>query len=112
MSHHIKEVRHKRQERQQVIHINTNWWGRAKPGPWYGRYYQDWDAAHPTAWVHGQAVARRFFPGALWGSSTLAWGAARFRAQRVKLPKGAHYLVPARHKVPPPPHPEPTHTPA
>ena len=56
MSHHLKEVRHKRKKRQDVIHINTDWRGRAKPGPWYGRYYEDWDAAHPTAWVHGQAV--------------------------------------------------------
>ena len=24
-----------------MIHINTDWRGRAKPGPWYGRYYED-----------------------------------------------------------------------
>ena len=55
-----------------MIHINTDWRGRAKPGPWYGRYYEDWDAAHPGAWVRGQAVPGRFYAGALWGSSTLA----------------------------------------
>jgi len=42
-----------------VIHINTDWRGRAKPGPWYGRYYEDWDAAHHKAWVRGQAVPGR-----------------------------------------------------
>ena len=99
MSHHIKGAP-QAQERQEVIHINTDWRGRAKPGPWYGRYYQDWDAAHPTAWVRGQAVPGRFYPGALWGSSTLAWDAAWFRAHGVKMPKGAHYVVPGRDKVP------------
>ena len=38
MSHHIKGVP-QAQERQEVIHINTDWRGRAKPGPWCGRYY-------------------------------------------------------------------------
>ena len=83
-----------------MIHINTDWRGRTKPGPWYGRYYEDWDAAHPTAWVRGQAVPGRFYAGALWGSSTLAWDAAWFRAQGVKMPKGAHYVVPGRDKIP------------
>ena len=46
MSHHIKGVP-QAQERQEVIHINTDWRGRAKPGPWYGRYYEDWDARAP-----------------------------------------------------------------
>ena len=64
MSHHIKGVP-QAQERQEVIHINTDWRGRAKPGPWYGRYYADWDAAHPKAWVHGQAVPGRFYAGAV-----------------------------------------------
>ena len=95
MSHHIKGVP-QAQERQEVIHINTDWRGRAKPGPWYGRYYEDWDAAHPKAWVRGQAVPGRFCTGALWGSSTLAWDAAWFRAQGVEMPKGAHYVVPGR----------------
>ena len=99
MSHHIKGAP-QAQERQEVIHINTDWRGRAKPGPWYGRYYQDWDAAHPKAWVRGQAVPGRFYAGALWGSSTLAWDAAWFRAQGVKMPKGAHYVVPGRDKIP------------
>ena len=79
-----------------MIHINTDWRGRAKPGPWYGRYYEDWDAAHPQAWIRGQAVPGRFYAGALWGSSTLAWDAAWFRAQGVEMPKGAHYVVPGR----------------
>ncbi|HEV7854961.1 MAG TPA: hypothetical protein VGP27_26895 [Mycobacterium sp.] len=100
MSPHVKEVRHMRKERQEVIHINTDWRGRAKPGPWYGRYYEDWDAAHPKAWVRGQAVPGRFYAGALWGSSTLAWDTAWFRAQRVKLPKGSHHVVPGRDKIP------------
>ena len=42
-----------------MIHINTDRRGRAKPGPWYGRYYEDWDDAHPKAWVRGQAVPGR-----------------------------------------------------
>ena len=42
----------------------------------------------------------RFYAGALWGSSTLAWDVAWFRAQGVKMPKGAHYVVPGRDKVP------------
>ena len=42
----------------------------------------------------------RFYAGALWGSSTLAWDAAWFRAQGVKMPKGAHYVVPGRDKIP------------
>jgi len=84
----------------EVIHINTDWRGRAKPGPWYGRYYEDWDAAHPKAWIHGQAVPGRFAAGALWGSSTLPWDAAWFRAQGVKMPKGAHYVVPGRDTIP------------
>ena len=73
---------------------------RDRSGPWYGRYYEDWDAAHPKAWVRGQAVPGRFYAGALWGSSTLAWDAAWFRGQGVKMPKGAHYVVPGRDKTP------------
>jgi hypothetical protein len=99
MSHHINEAP-QAQERQEVIHINTDWRGRAKPGPWYSRYYEDWDAAHPKAWVRGQAVPGRFYAGVLWGSSTLAWDAAWFRAQGMKMPKGAHYVVPGRDKIP------------
>jgi hypothetical protein len=58
MSHHIKGAP-QAQERQEVIHINTDWRGKAKPGPWYRHYYEDWDAAHPKAWVRGQAVPAR-----------------------------------------------------
>ena len=36
----------------------------------------------------------------LWGSSTLAWDAAWFRAQGVKMPKGAHHVVPPRDTIP------------
>ena len=43
MRHHIKGAP-QAQERPEVIHINTDWRGSAKPGPWYGRYYEDWDA--------------------------------------------------------------------
>ena len=56
--------------------------------------------AHPKAWVRGQAVPGRFYAGALWGSSTLAWDAAWFHAQGVKMPKGAHHVVPGRDKIP------------
>jgi len=41
-----------------------------------------------------------FYAGGLWGSSTLAWDAAWFRAHGVKMPKGAHYVVPGRDKIP------------
>jgi len=41
-------------------------------------------------------VPGRFYAGALWGSSTLAW----FRAQGVKMPKGVHYVVPDRDTIP------------
>ena len=68
-------------DRRPELEMSTDWTGHAKPGPWYGRYYEDWDAAHPKAWVRGQAVPGRFYTGALWGSSTLAWDAAWFRAQ-------------------------------
>ena len=43
-------------DRRPELEISTDWTGHAKPGPWYGRYYEDWDAAHPKAWVRGQAV--------------------------------------------------------
>ena len=36
--------------------ISTDWTGHAKPGHWYGRYYADWEAAHPGAWVRGELV--------------------------------------------------------
>ena len=42
----------------------------------------------------------RFYACALWGTSTLAWDTAWFHAQGVKMPKGAHYVVPARDKIP------------
>jgi hypothetical protein len=58
------------------------------------------EKAHPKAWVRGQAVPGRFYAGALWGSSTLAWDAAWFRAQGVKMPKGAHYVMPGRDTIP------------
>ena len=38
------------------LEIDTDWTGHAKPRPWYGRYYADWDAAHPGAWVRGELV--------------------------------------------------------
>ena len=34
--------------------ITTDYRGRAKPGPWYGLYYQDWNDRHPGAWVRGE----------------------------------------------------------
>jgi hypothetical protein len=40
-------------------------------GHWYGRYYADWDAAHPGAWVRGELVPGGFY-GSNWGGSTLA----------------------------------------
>ena len=44
--------------------------------------------------------ARPVYAGELWGSSTLAWNAAWFHAQGVMMPKGAHYVVHARDKIP------------
>ena len=81
--------------------MSTDWTGHAKPGPWYGRYYEDWDAAHPKAWVRGQAVPGRFYAGELWGSSTLAWDTAWFHAARCEDAQGrALLVVPARDKIP------------
>ena len=54
-------------DRRPELEMSTDWTGHAKPGPWYGRYYEDWDAAHPKAWVRGQAVPGRFYAGELWG---------------------------------------------
>ena len=45
------------------LEINTDWTGHAKPGDWYGRYYADWDAAHPGAWVRGELVPGGFYGG-------------------------------------------------
>ena len=36
-----------------MTRITTDYRGRAKPGPWYGQYYQDWNDRHPGAWVRG-----------------------------------------------------------
>ena len=53
------------QERLEVIHINTDWRGRAKPGPWYGRYYED--GTPPTQGVGTRTGgARPVYAGALW----------------------------------------------
>ena len=59
-----------------------------------------WRAWRSVEAIRGQAVPGRFYAGALWGSSTLTWDAAWFRAQGVKMPKGSHYVVPGRDKVP------------
>jgi hypothetical protein len=80
--------------------INTDWRGRAKPGPWYGQYYRDWDARHPGAWICGQLVPGGFYSGNLWGSSTLEWDAEWFRSHGAKMPKGAHYIRPGRNTTP------------
>ena len=62
--------------------ISTDWTGHAKPGHWYGRYYADWEAAHP-----GSVGTRRAGPGWLlnrnrWGGSTLSWDADWFSNMR------------------------------
>ena len=80
--------------------INTDWRGRAKPGPWYGQYYREWDARHPGAWIRGQLVPGGFYSGNLWGSSTLEWDAEWFRSHGAKMPKGAHYIRPGRNTTP------------
>ena len=77
-----------------------DWRGRAKPGPWYGQYYRDWDARHPGAWIRGQLVPGGFYSGNLWGSSMLKWDAEWFRSHGAKMPKGAHYIRPGRNTTP------------
>ena len=77
------------------LEINTDWTGHAKPGYWYGRYYADWDAAHPGAWVRGELVPGGFY-GGNWGGSTLSWDANWFSKHGAKMPKGVHYIAPGR----------------
>ena len=77
------------------LEINTDWTGHAKPGHWYGRYYADWDAAHPGAWVRGELVPGGFY-GGNWGSSTLRWDANWFSKHAAKIPRGVHYIAPGR----------------
>jgi len=77
------------------LEINTDWTGHAKPGHWYGRYYADWDAAHPGAWVRGELVPGGFY-GGNWGGSTLSWDANWFSKHGAKMPKGVHYIAPGR----------------
>ena len=70
-----------------MTRITTDYRDRAKPGPWYGQYYQDWNDRHPGAWVRGELVPGGFYSGNLWGSSTLNWDAEWFRRQ------GAHVVL-------------------
>ena len=52
-----------------MIHINTVWRGRAKPGPWYGHYYEDCRVKEPgTGATAGHAAE-------LWDRSE-AWTSA------------------------------------
>ncbi|HWY01204.1 MAG TPA: hypothetical protein VNY55_15385 [Mycobacterium sp.] len=83
-----------------MTRITTDYRGRAKPGPWYGQYYQDWNDRHPGAWVRGELVPGGFYSGNLWGSSTLNWDAEWFRRHGAKMPKGAHYIAPGRSMTP------------
>jgi hypothetical protein len=76
--------------------ISTDWTGHAKPGHWYGRYYADWEAAHPGAWVRGELVPGGFYNGNRWGGSTLSWDANWFSKHGAKMPKGVHYVAPGR----------------
>jgi hypothetical protein len=76
--------------------ISTDWTGHAKPGHWYGRYYADWEAAHPGAWVRGELVPGGFYNGNRWGGSTLSWDANWFSKHGAKMPKGVHYIAPGR----------------
>ena len=76
--------------------ISTDWTGHAKPGHWYGRYYADWEAAHPGAWVRGELVPGGFYNGNRWGGSTLSWDANWFSKHGAKMPKGVHYIAPSR----------------
>ena len=82
-------------EGRSELEINTDWIGHAKPGHWYGRYYADWDAAHPGAWVRGELVPGGFY-GGNWGGSTLSWDANWFSKHAAKMPKGVHYIAPGR----------------
>lgn len=82
------------------LQTSTNQWIQAKPGPWYGQYYQDWNDRHPGAWVRGELVPGGFYSGNLWGSSTLNWDAEWFRRHGAKMPKGAHYIAPGRSMTP------------
>ena len=88
------------QEREEVTHVGTDWRGRAKPGPWYGAYYQDWNERHPGAWVRGELVPGSFYRGDRWGSSTLSWDRDWFARHGAKMPKGAHYIAPGRSMTP------------
>ena len=74
--------------------ISTDWTGHAKPGHWYGRYYADWEAAHPGAWVRGELVPGGFYNGNRWGGSTLSWDANWFSKHGAKMPKGVHSARP------------------
>jgi hypothetical protein len=80
--------------------ISTDRTGHAKPGHWYGKYYQYWDTAHPGAWVRGELVPGGFYGGTRWGSSTLDWDAEWFAKHGAKMPKGAHYVRPSRSMTP------------
>ena len=90
----------KRKEREEVTHVDTDWLGRPKPGPWYRAYYQDWNERHPGAWVRGELVPGSFYQGDLWGSSTLSWDRDWFARHGAKMPKGAHYIAPGRSMTP------------
>ena len=83
-----------------MTHVGTDWRGRAKPGPWYGAYYQDWNERHPGAWVRGELVPGSFYQGDLWGSSTLSWDRDWFARHGAKMPNGAHYIAPGRSMTP------------
>ena len=67
--------------------ITTDYRGRAKPGPWYGQYYQDWNDRHPGAWVRGELVPGGFYSGNLWGNSTLNWDAGGSAARAPRCPR-------------------------
>ena len=87
-------------DRRPELEISTDWTGHAKPGPWYGRYYEDWDAAHPKAWVRGQAVPGRFYAGDAVGILHAGLGCGLVSRARSEDAQGRALMVPGRDKTP------------
>lgn len=59
---------------------------RARPGLWFRRYHDDWDAAHPGAWANGTGACGGFCAGNVWVTGTPDWDREWFRAAGMKMP--------------------------
>jgi len=46
-----------------MTHVNTGWFGHAKPGDWYAAYHEDWSERHPGAWQRGELASGSFYAG-------------------------------------------------